>query len=112
MGFIEVKAPGKCANPRSFEDPHDKAQWDKLKSLPNLIYTGGNAFSLWRNGKLEGSVVHLEGDIETSGALLSAPSSLLGVANDFLNWQLIPPKTAKRSRRSARGCAACSARKS
>jgi hypothetical protein len=86
MGFIEVKAPGEGADLRRLEDPHDKAQWDKLKSLPNLIYIGGNAFSLWRNGKLEGSVVHLEGDIETSGALLSAPSSLLSVANDFLNW--------------------------
>jgi hypothetical protein len=59
LGLIEVKAP----DPRRFEDPHDKAQWDKLKSLPNLS-TGGNAFSLWRNGKLEGSVLHLEADID------------------------------------------------
>ena len=69
MGFIEVEAPGKCPNPRRFEDPHDKAQWDKLKSLLNLIYTGGNAFSLLCNGKLEGSVVHLEGDTESIGTI-------------------------------------------
>ncbi len=43
VGFIEVKAPGKGADPRKFSDPHDKEQWDKLKSLPNLIYTDGNA---------------------------------------------------------------------
>ncbi|MGH6925777.1 MAG: type ISP restriction/modification enzyme, partial [Propylenella sp.] len=50
IGFIEVKAPGKGADPRKFSDPHDKDQWSKLKSLPNLVYTDGNAFSLWRNG--------------------------------------------------------------
>jgi hypothetical protein len=35
--LIEVKAPGKGADPRKFSDPHDKEQWDKLKSLPNLM---------------------------------------------------------------------------
>ena len=48
VGFIEVKAPGKGCDPRKFSDPHDKAQWGKLKSLPNLVYTDGNGFSLWR----------------------------------------------------------------
>ena len=81
VGFIEVKAPGKGADPRKFTDPHDKDQWDKLKSLPNLIYTDGNAFSLWRDGKLVGSIVHLEGDIETAGAKLNAPPSLLALVS-------------------------------
>lgn len=34
VGFIEVKAPGKGADPRYFDNPHDKEQWAKLKSLP------------------------------------------------------------------------------
>jgi len=63
VGFVELKAPGKGADPRKFKDPHDKAQWDKLRSLPNLIYTDGNAFSLWQNGELVDSVVSLIGDI-------------------------------------------------
>jgi hypothetical protein len=29
-GFIEVKAPGKGADPRRFKDPHDREQWDRL----------------------------------------------------------------------------------
>ncbi len=37
-GFIEVKAPGKGADPRKFSDKHDRSQWEKLRSLPNLIY--------------------------------------------------------------------------
>jgi len=68
VGFIEVKAPGKGADPRRFDNEHDKDQWDKLKSLPNLIYTDGNAFSLWRDGKLASDIVRLDGNVESSGA--------------------------------------------
>lgn len=66
-GHIEVKAPGKGADPRKFTEKHDKGQWEKLKALPNLIYTDGSAFSLWRDGELAQSIVRLEGDIETPG---------------------------------------------
>jgi hypothetical protein len=105
VGFIEVKAPGKGADPRKFSDPHDKDQWDKLKSLPNLIYTDGNAFSLWRDGKLEGAIAHLEGNVETSGAKLAAPEALLPLISDFLRWMPIAPKTAKQlAEVSARLC--------
>jgi hypothetical protein len=105
VGFIEVKAPGKGADPRKFSDPHDKEQWDKLKSLPNLLYTDGNAFSLWRDGKLEGEIVQLSGNVETAGAKLAAPDSLLAVVTDFLRWDPIPPKTAKQlAQISARLC--------
>ena len=96
VGFIEVKAPGKGADPRKFADPHDKSQWEKLRSLPNLLYTDGNGFSLWRDGVLIGKIVHLEGDIETSGAKLIAPSMLGPLIEDFLLWTPIPPKTAKK----------------
>jgi hypothetical protein len=37
VGFIEVKAPGKGADPRRFRDRHDKEQWDKLRAIPNLL---------------------------------------------------------------------------
>ncbi len=96
VGFIEVKAPGKGADPRKFSDPHDKDQWDKLKSLPNLLYTDGNAFSLWRDGELIGKIVHLDGDVEASGTKLAAPTTLAPAIDDFLQWKPIPPKTAKK----------------
>jgi hypothetical protein len=105
VGFIEVKAPGKGADPRRFGDPHDKAQWDKLKSLPNLVYTDGNAFSLWRDGEIVGKVVTLDGDVETSGAKLEAPLALLPLISDFLQWTPIPPRSAKQlAQISARLC--------
>jgi hypothetical protein len=52
------------ADPRRYRR-HDKEQWEKLKSLSNLLYTDGNAFSLWQNGEFVGSIVELSGDIET-----------------------------------------------
>jgi hypothetical protein len=104
VGFVEVKAPGKGANPNKFSG-HDKAQWQKLKSLPNVIYTDGNSFSLWQNGELQGKIVHVEGDIETSGATLSAPMTLLGLFSSFFSWDPIPPTSPQKlAEVSARLC--------
>src|ERR1039458_5052967 len=105
VGFIELKAPGKGADPRKFKDPHDKAQWEKLHSLPNLIYTDGNSFSLWQDGELVGSVITLIGDIESSGSQLQAPPGLLGLFEKFFRWEPLPPRSAKElARTSARLC--------
>lgn len=105
VGFIEVKAPGKGADPRRYKDRHDKGQWEKLQSLPNLLYTDGNEFSLWRDGEMEGELVRLAGDVETSGASLAAPPGLLSLFEDFIRWQPIPPRDAKQlAEVSARLC--------
>jgi hypothetical protein len=105
IGFIEIKAPGKGADPRRFSDEHDKRQWGKLKTLPNLVYTDGNSFSLWHDGKLEGAVVHLEGDVETSGTALAAPPALQALISGFLGWNPEPPRSAKQlAQTSARLC--------
>lgn len=95
VGFVELKAPGKGADPRKFKDPHDKAQWERLRSLPNLLYTDGNAFSLWRNGELVDLVVSLIGDIESSGSKLGAPAGLLNLFESFLRWEPAPPQSAR-----------------
>jgi hypothetical protein len=95
VGFIEVKAPGKGADPRRFKDDHDRTQWDKLRSLPNLVYTDGNAFALWRDGKLHAEIVRLAGDVETAGSKLAAPPGLERLFADFLRWEPIPPTSAR-----------------
>ena len=69
VGFVEVKAPGKGADPRRYKG-HDKEQWEKLQSLPNLLYTDGNSFSFWRDGELVDSILELTDGIETAGAKL------------------------------------------
>ena len=93
VGFVEVKAPGKGADPRRFKG-HDKEQWEKLQSVPNLLYTDGNSFSLWQDGELVGSIVKLDGDIESSGAKLAAPPELVARFDNFLRWEPISPKSA------------------
>lgn len=95
VGFVELKAPGKGSDPRKFTDLHDKEQWKRLSSLPNLIYSDGNGFSLWQDGKLTGSVLHLDGNIDSSGAKLSPPPGLQSLFEGFLRWQPIPPHSAK-----------------
>ncbi|RJP35434.1 MAG: DNA methyltransferase [Phycisphaerales bacterium] len=95
VGFIEVKAPGKGADPRRFGHRHDQEQWERLQPLPNLVYTDGNAFSLWRSGELVEPIVRLEGDVETSGAALRAPPKLLWLFETFLRWQPVPPRSVK-----------------
>jgi hypothetical protein len=105
VGFVEVKAPGKGADPRKFTDKHDKQQWLRLQALPNLVYTDGNQFSLWHNGEPIGSVVHLIGDVETSGADLDAPDSLLTLIDLFLQWEPVAPRDVKQlADTSARLC--------
>jgi hypothetical protein len=94
VGFIELKAPGKGADPRRFDDPHDKAQWQKLKLLPNLIYADGNSFSLWQDGELRSEIIRLEGSVESAGAALRAPPGLLRLFEKFLSWDPIPPRSA------------------
>ena len=95
IGFIEIKAPGKGADPRKFTEDHDKTQWRKLKCLPNLLYTDGNSFSVWSNGELAGKIIKLDGDVETSGKSLNAPQELVGLVASFLSWSPLPPRTAK-----------------
>ena len=90
-----MKTPGEGADPHKFKDEHDRAQWDKLKSLPNLVYTDGNAFSLWRDGRLQDDIIRLEGDVETAGAKLVAPAGLERLFSDFLRWDPISPTTPR-----------------
>ncbi len=86
VGFIEVKAPCKGTMPLSFSDEHDKKHCTKLRILPNLIYTNGQSFSLWRDREQIGKLVPLEGEVESAGAALAAPDTLLPLINDFLHW--------------------------
>jgi hypothetical protein len=95
VGFVELKAPGKGANPTRFKDPHDKQQWERLSSLPNLLYSDGNSFSLWQDGKAVGPVLTLQGDIESAGAKLAPPPGLLLLLESFLRWKPVAPRTAR-----------------
>jgi hypothetical protein len=106
VGFVELKAPGKGANPTRFKDPHDKEQWERLRSLPNLLYTDGNSFDLWRDGQAVGPVLDLQGNIEMSGAKLRPPIGLMLLLENFLQWKPVAPRSARElAHTTARLCA-------
>ena len=65
-GYIELKAPGKGVNTTRLQGA-DKQQWNKFKDLPNLIYTDGNEWALYRSGKRVGKIVRFPGDVTTDG---------------------------------------------
>ena len=50
-GYIELKQPGLGADAPKLKGKHNKEQWEKLKNIPNLIYTDGREWaplSEWR----------------------------------------------------------------
>ena len=54
-GHVELKSPGTGARPEHFRG-HNKDQWERFKALPNLIYTDGSEWSLYRSGQLRARV--------------------------------------------------------
>jgi len=96
-GYIELKAPGKGADPTRLKGA-DKAQWNKFKDLPNLIYTDSNEWTLYRSGERVGRIVRLSGDIISDGASAIAvgdDAALLGLLRDFFNWNPIVPSSPR-----------------
>jgi hypothetical protein len=46
-GLVELKRPGLGARPERFTGAN-RRQWERFKALPNLIYTDGSEWSLYR----------------------------------------------------------------
>jgi len=94
-GHVELKAPGKGANPEKLKGG-DREQWERFKNLPNLIYTDGNDWALYRSGQLEGKMVRLAGDVSTAGPDAIGPAdaeAILALMQDFLRWEPIVPSS-------------------
>jgi Type ISP C-terminal specificity domain/N-6 DNA Methylase len=95
-GHVELKAPGKGARPAAFSDPHDKEQFKKLRDHPNLVYTDGNEWALFRYGSLAGRAVRASGDVRTDGPMAydaASATALEVLLRDFLAWQPIVPSS-------------------
>lgn len=83
-GYVELKAPGKGANPRRYKG-HDREQWQRLRDLPNLIYTDGCEWALYRNGALVKERLPLEN-----------ASGLRELLRTFLLWEPHVPVQPRR----------------
>lgn len=97
IGYIELKAPGKGANPNLYKG-HDREQWNRFKNVPNILYTDGNEWALYRNGELVGKLVRFESDICQKGkAAISTGNitALYQLLTDFVEWKPILPESPK-----------------
>lgn len=91
VGFIELKAPGVGADTSRFRG-RNKTQWERLASLPNVVYTDANDWVLYRSGEPVRRA-RLVGDIRD--AELSDPDdNLAALLNDFLTWEPQAPRNA------------------
>lgn len=96
-GYVELKKPGSGARPKKYKG-RDKAQWEKFKSLPNLIYTDGTEFAHFRSGDRVGKVVRLSGDPTTDGVDAVSEKDakrLLELFRRFFEWQPVVPSDPK-----------------
>jgi len=91
---LELKAPGKGANPEKFKEKNDRDQWQRFKNLPNLIYTDGNEWALYRNGERQGEILRYSGDVTIAGQAAIGDANIepfLTLMQDFLLWEPIVP---------------------
>ena len=94
VGYAELKAPGKKVPTTRSPTSRDKDQWEKLRLLPNVLYSDGEQWAVYRYGELHGAVAQLDGALWTSGARLRpADGSFERVIQDFLLWKPDPPRT-------------------
>lgn len=96
-GYVELKAPGKGANTNRFSGA-DGTQWKKYKALPNILYTDGLEWALYRDGKREGSLIQFEGDIIEDGETAISKNiahQLYELLLNFLDWQPLVPDRPK-----------------
>lgn len=94
-GHVELKAPGKGADAATFTG-HDKRQWERFRNLPNILYSDGREFALYRAGKQE-RALRLQGNPCTAGAAAVTAENAQAfnaLIRDFLAWEPVVPKSA------------------
>ena len=88
-GYAELKAPDKGADARQFRG-RDRAQFKRFSAIPNLLYTDGNEWALYRGGERAGPIVRLAGDVTKTGRRAATPedaAALERLLRDFLSWK-------------------------
>ncbi|MFJ9869834.1 type ISP restriction/modification enzyme [Streptomyces sp. NPDC101165] len=95
VGYIEVKRPGHPVDPEKFTG-RNKKQWERLRDLPNVLYTNGTEWRLFRTGEQVGTPVVFEGDLASAGRSLTArePAAFNSLLRTFLHWVPEPIRQA------------------
>ncbi|WP_381797209.1 type ISP restriction/modification enzyme [Streptomyces niveus] len=75
VGYVELKSPDKSVIHPGGLNQRDRRQWEGMAKLPNLIYTNGQTWIMYRSGRQYGDAVHLEGDLRSAGSRLRLPAA-------------------------------------
>lgn len=95
-GYLELKAPGKGAD-TSLYTGHDRHQWSRFSSLPNMLYSDGQEFALYRQGQLEKLVRLDTSPVSAGSASISRESvrQIKGLLTVFFQWEPDVPGSSK-----------------
>lgn len=103
---IELKAPGRGANPTQFGG-REKDQWERYSQLPTVIYTDGNDWTLWRSGSPGATLSVCDNLMDPASPVKVCGAEAVRLFSDALD---APPltitSTAQLARETARRCRA------
>ncbi len=90
-GYVELKRPGLSVDPDTF-GRGNREQWDKLRDLPNLLYSNGTEWRLFRGGRQVGDPVYFAGSLGSAGEKLAVPDPFAfdALLQQFLGWKPEP----------------------
>ncbi|MGW7042030.1 type ISP restriction/modification enzyme [Streptomyces avermitilis] len=91
IGYIELKRPGLSVDPETF-GKSNREQWEKLRDLPNLLYSNGTEWRLFRDGRQIGNAVFFTGSLKGAGDKLTMgdPAAFDILLKQFLMWKPQP----------------------
>ena len=97
-GYIELKAPGFGADAPNLKGAHNREQWKKLRGLPNLVYTDGREWTLYRRGERQESLRLDDDPTERGSRAVSAANAvtLERLLRLFLFWRPVVPHEPRR----------------
>lgn len=96
-GYVELKAPGVGVTATRFKG-HNRDQFRRFSHIPNILYTDGNQWALYRDGKLADRIVGVSGDVATDGKRAAAAQDAQAIERlmrFFFEWEPIIPTDRK-----------------
>ena len=91
-GYVELKAPGVGAKANHFKG-HNLKQFNKFSAIPNILYTDGNEWAIYRSGELD-KLVRLTGDVASQGkkaVTKNDADALEALFRNFSSWKPFVP---------------------